>query len=123
MSRPDLRSPSPTDRSLIAIKAAHTAVWAFFVACILAIWILALRGDLLNAAFAIGLVSVEVVVLAFNKGRCPLSPIAARYTQDRRVNFDIYLPEWLAGRTKPIFGALYIGGIVLTCSRFALTAR
>ena len=108
---------------LIAIKAAHTLVWAFFVACIVAIWILAIQGDLLNAAIAIGLVSFEVVVLAFNKGRCPLSPIAKRYTQDRRVNFDIYLPEWLAGRTMPIFGALYIGGVALTCARFVLAAR
>lgn len=107
---------------MIAIKAMHTLVWAFFVVCILAIWVFALRGNLFNAALAIGLVSVEVVVLAFNKGRCPLSPVAARYTVDRRANFDIYLPEWLAARTKAIFGTLYVGGIALTCGRFVLAA-
>ena len=108
------------ERSLIAIKVAHTVVWAFFVACIIAIWMFALGGDLLNAALSIGLVSVEVVVLAFNGWRCPLSPLAARYTKDRRVNFDIYLPAWLAGRTMPIFGTLYVAGIALACARFAL---
>jgi hypothetical protein len=30
--------------------------------------------------------------------RCPLTGIAARYTDDRRDNFDIYLPPWLARR-------------------------
>jgi len=112
-----------TERSLFVIKAVHTVVWAFFVACILAIWIFALRADFVGAAIAIGLVFVEVLVLAFNKGRCPLSPIAARYTDDRRANFDIYLPQWLAGRTMPIFGALYVAGIALTCARFVLAAH
>ena len=97
------------------IKAAHTLVWAFFVACILAIWNFALQGALAGAMLAIGLVSVEVSVLGFNRWRCPLSPLAARYTEDRRANFDIYLPAWLAGRTMPIFGTLYVGGILMTC--------
>ncbi len=39
---------------------------------------------------------VEVAVLAFNGMRCPLTDLAARYTDDRRDNFDIYLPLWLA---------------------------
>jgi len=28
------------------------------------------------------------------------SAIAARHTEDRRANFDIYLPQWLAGTTR-----------------------
>jgi hypothetical protein len=108
---------------LIAIKAVHTLVWAFFVACILAIWVFAWRMNLIKAALAIGLVLIEVVVLAVNRWRCPLSPVAARYTDDRSANFDIYLPPWLAGRTMPIFGALYVGGIAFTLARAALAAR
>ena len=107
-------------RLLIAIKTAHTLVWAFFVLCIVAIWIFALRTDYFNAALAIGMVFIEVAVLAFNRWRCPLSPLAARYTEDRRINSDMYLPQWLAGRTMPIFGTLYVAGIVLTCARFVL---
>ena len=123
MLRPASQAPTSTYRSLIAIKAVHTLVWAFFVACILLIWIFALRADFIDAALSIGIVFIEVVVLALNKWRCPLSPIAARYTQDRRGNFDIYLPEWLAGRTRTIFGTLYVAGIVLTCTRLALSAH
>ncbi len=32
-------------------------------------------------------------VLAANGGRCPLSDLAARYTDERASNFDIYLPN------------------------------
>jgi hypothetical protein len=48
------------------------------------------------AALLGALVSVELVILAANRCRCPLTAVAARYTEDRRANFDIYLPRWLA---------------------------
>jgi len=46
-------------------------------------------------------------VLAANRGRCPLTDWAARYTEDRAANFDIYLPDWLARNNKAIFGTLF----------------
>jgi hypothetical protein len=58
-----------------------------------------------------GLVLVEVLWL--NGWRCPLTDMAARYTQDRRANFDLYLPEWLARHNKEIFGPLYGVGLVV----------
>ena len=120
MARPDLSAMTSPGVRLTAIKAAHTVVWAFFVACIAAIWICAATGRLAWAAGFIGVVSVEVVVLILNRLHCPLTPIAARYTDDRRANFDIYLPEWLAKRTREIFGGLYAGAILFTLARWAL---
>jgi hypothetical protein len=63
--------------------------------------------------------SVGVGVLAANGGRCPLSDLAARYTDERASNFDIYLPNWLASRNKTIFGTLFVVNelIVLWCWR------
>jgi len=52
---------------------------------------------------------------------CPLTPIAAGYTDDRRDNFDIYLPEWLARYNRLVFGLLYLAGILFTAVRWALT--
>ncbi len=52
----------------------------------------------------------ECLVLALNRGRCPLTEIAARYTDDRAENFDIYLPLWLARYNKHIFGLLFVAG-------------
>ncbi len=38
-----------------------------------------------------------------------------RHDRDaRRLNFDIYLPAWLAEYNKAIFGSLYVIGIVWT---------
>ena len=103
---------------LRVIRLAHTVVWAGFAACIAAIPILALQGRFRLAALLALIVLGEVVVLAVNRWRCPLTPIAARYTDDRRPNFDIYLPEWLARHNKEIFGSLYLAGLVLLAVRW-----
>jgi hypothetical protein len=97
---------------LLAVKIVHTVVWAFFVLCIAAIPLLTWRGELAAASWFAGIVLVEVLVIVLNRWRCPLTPLAARYTDDRRANFDIFLPEWLARHNKTIFGALYVAGVV-----------
>jgi hypothetical protein len=43
---------------------------------------------------------------------------SVRFTEERRDNFDIYLPEWLARHNKLIFGALYVLGIAFTAARW-----
>ncbi len=50
--------------------------------------------------------------------RCPLTDVAARYTEDRRDNFDIYLPEFLARHNKLIFGVLYVAGLLVLLVRW-----
>lgn len=120
---PERMSPLPHAGALRAIKVIHTIVWAFFAFCILAIPIFAWRGDYTRAAWFIGIVLAEVVVLTLNHMRCPLTPLAARYTENRRDNFDIYLPEWLARHNKLIFGTLYAGGVLFTLARWAGAPR
>lgn len=106
------------DRQLLRIKVAHTVVWAFFAGCILAIPPLAWFGHLRLASVLCGVVFVEVLILAFNQWRCPLTPIAAQYTEDRRSNFDIFLPETLARYNKEIFGTLYVAGVTVVILRW-----
>ncbi len=101
-------------QALCAIRTLHTIVWVFFVLCIGAIPVCALRANYRGAALFIGLVFVEVIILALNERRCPLTAMAARYTADRRANFDIFLPEWLARHNKLIFGGLYVSGVLFT---------
>ena len=110
-------------RALQAVKLVHTTVWVFFVACIAAIPVLAWRASYRLAALFIAIVAVEVFVIVLNDWHCPLTPIAARYTDDRRDNFDIYLPEWLARHNKTIFGTLYAVGVLFALVRWAQTAR
>lgn len=99
---------------LTAIKLAHTVVWALFVACILGIFVATRAGRFGWAAGLIGVVMGETLVLVFNRMRCPLTDVAARYTTERADNFDIYLPLFVARHNKTIFGALYAAGIVYT---------
>jgi hypothetical protein len=100
----------------VAIKTIHSVVWAFFAGCILAIPLFAWLDRLRIAATLIAVTFVEVLILWVNGWSCPLTGVAARYTSDRRDNFDIYLPEWLARHNKRIFGAIFIGGLLLTAS-------
>lgn len=103
--------------SLRLVKTAHTAVWALFVACILAIPVFAWAGRFVPVFWLTGIVLAEILVLALNRWQCPLTGLAARYTSDRTDNFDIYLPLWLARYNKLIFGSLFIAGQVFVLLR------
>jgi len=95
---------------LIAIKATHTAIWAFFAGCILLLPVAGLLRRFDWALILTALVLVECGVLALNRGRCPLTDLAAKFTDERSDAFDIYLPEWLARHNKEIFGTLFVAG-------------
>lgn len=97
-------------RKLVLVKLLHTLAWAFFAGCIVALPVAALAGRLRLAAWLGAAVMVEVVILALNGMKCPLTAVAARYTDDRQDNFDIYLPLWLARYNKEIFGTLFVAG-------------
>ena len=103
---------------LHAVKLIHTVIWAFFASCIIAIPFFAWGRKFDLAFLFIGIVTVEVLVIIFNSWACPLTAVAARHTTDRRDNFDIYLPEWLARHNKVIFGSLFAGSVIYTVARW-----
>ena len=103
---------------LQVIKLAHTVVWAILVTVILAIPVMAWRNRFTASAVLTGVMLGEVLVLVVNGWRCPLTDLAARYTDDRRANFDIYLPLWLAANNQRIFGSILAAGLV-----FAVVVR
>lgn len=96
--------------SLRTIKVVHTVVWSILAACIIAIPAFAWAEMYRHVLWLTGIVVVEIFVLALNRWQCPLTMVAAQYTDDRRDNFDIYLPEWLARHNKLIFGSLFVVG-------------
>ena len=95
------------DYFLTAIKLLHTAIWAVMAGSILALPVAAFTWHFRWALILTAFIVCECAVLAANRGRCPLTDWAARYTEDRAANFDIYLPGWLARNNKAIFGALF----------------
>jgi hypothetical protein len=113
--RRDIRSqnltvPAERTRALVRIKVLHTVIWALFVVCILAIPVAAVFRHFAMAWILSGLVLLECGILAVNGGRCPLTPIAGRFTEDRTDAFDIYLPAWLARWNKQLFGTIFVAG-------------
>ena len=66
--------------ALRSVKLAHTAIWAFFVSCILGIPFVAWWGHYRTAALLVAIVALEVTVLVFGRMRCPLTTLATRYT-------------------------------------------
>jgi len=109
---------TPAATSLRRVKVAHTVIWALFAACIVAIPPLAWLGRDRQAVALILVVLIEVLVLIANGGHFPLTAVAARYTTDRRDNFDIYLPQWLARYNKLIFGSIYLFGVAVFFGRW-----
>jgi hypothetical protein len=100
--------------TLRAIKILHTVVWAVLVAIILAIPVMAWQNRDTAVIVLTAVMVLEVVILLVNGMRCPLTDLAARYTDDRRANFDIYLPLWLATHNKRIFGSVFACGVVFS---------
>ncbi len=102
------------NKTLVTIKIIHTVVWVFFVSCILAIPFFSYTNNFFVSLILISLVAIEAFVIIFNRWSCPLTNIAAKYTDERADNFDIYLPLWLAKYNKMIFGSLFVLATVYT---------
>ena len=95
-------------RDLLRIKLLHTVIWVFFVMVIGYIVYAGIANVLGPPVWiAIGLIVLEGVILLLNNGSCPLTPMAARYTDRREDNFDIFLPLWLARYNKQLFGGIF----------------
>jgi hypothetical protein len=108
MLRNEITDRSGRVNALVAIKLLHTAVWVVLAGCIVALPITALLHHFDWAIILTVIIVAECGVLALNKGRCPLTNVAARFTDQRTDNFDIYLPNWVARHNKAIFGTLFV---------------
>lgn len=96
------------------LKVIHTIVWVIMTTANFAAFYLAYIGKF-NVWFYLSvlLIGGETVVILVNSWHCPLTDMMANYTADRRANFDIYLPEWLAKNNIAIFSVLIVLEVVI----------
>jgi len=96
------------------IKAVHTIIWVIMTASNFLAFYFAFIGKF-DAWFWIPclLIVSEIFIILFNNWRCPITPIAEKYTDDRKSNFDIYLPEWLAKNNIKIFSGIIVIELVI----------
>jgi hypothetical protein len=100
--------------ALRAVKVVHTVVWALFAGCILAIPAFAWQRRFQIVVVLGAAIFLEIGILLLNGWRCPLTNVAARYTDQRQDNFDIFLPLWLARHNETIFGWIFAADLLLT---------
>ena len=97
------------NNKLILIKVFHTLIWIFYNVVIFYL----LYAVIINRIdkwvwICIGLVICEGIVLVINKLRCPLTLAAEKYSEFKKDNFDIYLPNWLAKYNKIIYTTIFV---------------
>jgi hypothetical protein len=103
-------------RLLFLVKFVHTLAFFVLAPSTLYIFYCGLSGqrDVL-LWWALGLVTLESVVFLGNGRRCPLTKLAQQLGDPTGNDLiaDLFLPEWLAQRIMPIFGSMFVIGLLL----------
>jgi hypothetical protein len=103
---------------LLVIKWIHTLIWVFFVLVIFYILYSGIFNEINRYTWiGIGLIVGEGIVLLIFNMFCPLTVMARKYSDSKKDNFDIFLPNWLAKYNKLIFTTLYLIGVILVLIR------
>ena|SRR5688572_11630443 len=105
-------------RKLIIIKTVHTLIWIFFNLVIF-YFLYAVMADKIDkwVWICLGSILLEGLVLLVFKNICPITIVAKNYTQSRKDNFDIYLPNWLAKYNKQIYSTIVLIAVLILIYR------
>lgn len=103
-----------TIEKLYWVKFVHTVIWVFFNLVLAYMAYAVLTGQIdFKFWIGVGLIALEAVVLLLNRWSCPLTHIARRYSDSRKDNFDIFLPEWIARHNKSIYTTIFVVILIL----------
>lgn len=76
------------------IKIIHTIIWLFYNVVIFYLLYAVINNKIdIWVWVCIGLVILEGLILLIFKLFCPITIIARKYSDSRKANFDIYLPN------------------------------
>ena len=106
---------------LTLIKTIHTAIWIFFNVVIFYLLYAVVAGTIDKWVWiGLGLFLLEGIVLLIFKMKCPLTLIARKYSDSKKDNFDIYLPNWLARYNQRIYTSILAVILVILIGRLLL---
>jgi len=106
------------NKKLVIIKLIHTMIWSIFVIAIMYVCYAGVFNKVNRWVwFCVGAVLFEGIVLSVNKWKCPLTSLAGKYSNNHSINFDIFLPEWLAKHNKILFSIIFLVGLSLVLWR------
>ena len=107
-----------SDSKLTAIKTVHTVIWIFFNIVIFYL-LYAVIVDKIDKWIwiCLSLIAGEGLVLLIFKNICPITIVARKYSDSRKHNFDIYLPDWLAKYNKEIYTTIVLVSLLILAYR------
>ncbi len=109
-----------SNQKLTLVKSIHTLIWVFFNVVIFYMLYAVIRNKIdIWVWIGYGLVLLEGITLLAFKFFCPLTLIARKYSDSKKDNFDIYLPNWLAKYTKLIYTSIMVIILILTIYRLS----
>jgi hypothetical protein len=104
--------------TILQVKLVHTLIFWMLSVCVLYTLFSGLADRVTVWTWvAVGLVTVESVVLIASGWTCPLTILAERLGAERGSVTDIFLPAWLADRIFPICGTTYAIALFLIAVR------
>lgn len=107
---------------LSLIKILHTLIWVFFNIVIFYL----LYAVIINIIdewvwICLGLIIIEGFILLIFKAVCPITLKAREYSDSKKDNFDIFLPNLLVKYNKPIYTTIVLIAIVIIIYRLLNT--
>ncbi len=106
------------ENKLLTIKLIHTLIWVILVAVIGYIVYSGVMDTITTYTWVgIGLIITEGLVLFLFKMSCPLTVVARNFSDSKKDNFDIFLPNWLAKYNKLIFTSFFVVGLIIVVYR------
>jgi hypothetical protein len=104
------------------IRFVHSIIYFLMVACLsyLAYCAIAGRYDW-TLLIALGAITVEGLVLLFNRGACPMTPLAGKYSDQRGSVTDLFLPDWCARHTFTIATIVFIIEVIWLASGYLVS--
>jgi len=104
------------ETKLILVKSIHTLIWLFFNIVLFYLGYAVIKNQIGAVVWlAIGCIVMEWIVLLIFKWQCPFTILARNYSDSKKENFDIYIPNWLAKYNKEIyitFFVILVGGLI-----------
>ena len=105
-------------RSVSVIRFVHTVLFVVLSAILVA-FLYEVIADRITFItwFAVGLFTLEGIVLVANGCRCPITAYTESLGSNHGQITDVLLPKWFADRVFVIYGALYAAGFILLIAR------
>jgi hypothetical protein len=99
-------------KTVLYIKLVHSLLFFLIGICTMYVFFAAALDHITRWTWlAFGVAVIELLALAFNEWRCPLTDMAERRGAEVGSVADLFLPAWLSVRLFPIFGIVF----VITC--------